>query len=238
MSPEARRLRGALALALRVQSRARFPHVYLGVAVALAALLRLAAIEWRELLLPLLLLGEPGTLGLYLVAAHRYYERNSGMDVALRVTPLPRATVVAAPVLTTACLGTLAGLTIQALVLGVDARLVWLAPPLFGLVVFSGLVGFALAERFAEFTRFLLGSVVPNLVLSLPFTTALGWVPPLWLVWLPSQWAVSAFVEVTRGEPDPALWAACCAGLAAANAAAMLVAMGAERSAAEAVSPA
>jgi fluoroquinolone transport system permease protein len=238
VSPEARRLRGALALALRVQSRARFPHVYLGVAVALAALLRLAAVEWRELLLPLLLLGEPGTLGLYLVAAHRYYERNSGMDVALRVTPLPRATVVAAPVLTTACLGTLAGLIIQALVLGVDVRLLWLAPPLFGLVVFSGLVGFALAERFAEFTRFLLGSVVPNLVLSLPFTTALGWVSPLWLVWLPSQWAMSVFVQMSRGEPDPALWAACCAGLAAANAAAMLVAMGAERSTAEAVSPA
>ena len=238
MSPEARRLLAALALALRVQARARFPHVYLGVALALAALLRLAADEWRELLLPVLLLGEPGTLGLYLVAAHRYYERNSGMDIALRVTPLPRASVVAAPVLTTACIGTLAGLTIQALVLGVDMRLVWLAPPLFGLVAFTGLVGFALAERFAEFTRFLLGSVAPNLLLSLPFATALGWLPPLWLVWLPSQWAVSAFVDVTRGKPDPALWAACCAGLAAANAAAMLVAMGAERSAAEAVSPA
>jgi hypothetical protein len=80
--------------------------------------------------------------------------------------------------------------------------------------------------------------VLPNLVISLPFTSALGWVPPLWLVWLPSQWAVSAFMEVTRGHPDPALWAACCAGLAAANAAAMLVAMSAGRSATEAVSPA
>jgi hypothetical protein len=49
---------------------------------------------------------------------------------------------------------------------------------------------------------------------------------------------MSVFVQMSRGEPDPALWAACCAGLAAANAAAMLVAMGAERSTAEAVSPA
>jgi fluoroquinolone transport system permease protein len=238
VSRDAHRLAAALTLALRVQARASFPHVYLGVAVALAGLLRMASTEWRELLLPVLLLGEPGLLGLYLVAAHRYYERNNGMDTALRVTPLPRATVVAAPVLVTAAQGTLAGLIIQGLVLGVDARLLWLVPPLFGLVVFSGLVGFALAERFSEFTRFLLGSVPANLLLNLPFTTALGWIAPVWLVWIPSQWAVSGFVSIARGAPDPVLWSACCAGLAAADAAAMHVALGAERAAAEAPSPA
>ena len=205
----------ALRLALRVQVRAGFPQVYLGVALVLAAALRWVVPEWRELLLPALLLGEPGTLGIFLVAAHRFYDRNQRADAALLVTPIGDAAFIAAPVLATTLWGTAAGLAIQALVLGVDARLVALAAPLALTVAFSGLVGWLVAGLFGEFTRFLLGSVPATLVLLLPIVGLVAGLPPEALVWLPSQWALVAFAETASAAPDPALVLACCAGLAA-----------------------
>ncbi len=225
MSGNATGLANAVRLAMRVQAAARFPHVYLGVALALALVLRFVLPQWRELVLPVLLLSEPGTLGIFLVAAHRFYDRNQRADAALLVTPLGEAAFVAAPVLATTVWGTAAGLLIQGVGLGVDERLVFLVIPMALSVALSGLVGWLLAGVFAEFTRFLLGSAPAVLLYSLPVVTVVGWLPPVALVWLPSQWALTAFAELTRATPDPALLVACCAGLAAANALGMTLAM-------------
>ncbi len=232
----AHRVVPALRLAFRVQVAARFPHVYLGVALALALLLRLLGGEWSERLLPVLVLSEPGTLGVYLVAAQRFYARNEGTDVALQVTPLPPRVEVVAPILVTAFLGSVAGLLIQAVVLGVDFRLLLLAPPLFFTVVLSGVIGQHLSAVFSEFTRFILGSIPAMLAFLLPTATLLGWLAPSALVWLPTQWAFAAFRTIVDGPPDGSLWALCTAALlAAAGAGLFLVTGRAERRPAEAI---
>lgn len=218
-------LANAVRLALRVQAAARFPHVYLGVALVLALALRFGLPQWIDLALPVLLLTEPGTLGVFLVAAHRFYDRNQRADAALLVTPLGEAAFVAAPVLATTVWGTAAGLLIQSVAHGVDSRLALLVVPLALSVALSGLVGWLVAGVFAEFTRFLLGSVPAVLLFTLPVVTVVGVLPPEALVWLPSQWALSAFSELTRPTPDLALVFACCAGLAAANALCMTLAV-------------
>jgi fluoroquinolone transport system permease protein len=215
-------LAAALRLSLAVQTRAKFPHVYLGVALVLALALRLLADDWRPVLLPVLLLGEPGTLGLYLVAAQRYYARNEGTDVALQVTPLAPSLEIAAPILVTAVLGTVAGVLIQSIALGIDARLALLVPPLFFTVVLSGVVGVFLADVFSEFTRFILGSIPAIVAFQLPLASLLGWLPPIALAWLPSQWSLSAFTTLTSDAVNGPLWAACCAALAATSGAGML----------------
>lgn len=225
MSASAAGLANAVRLALRVQIAAGFPQVYLGVALALALALRFGLPQWIEFGLPVLLLSEPGTLGIFLVAAHRFYDRNQRADAALLVTPLGEAAFVAAPVLATTVWGTAAGLLIQAVALGVDARLALLVIPMALSVALSGLVGWLAAGVFAEFTRFLLGSAPIVLLYSLPVATVAGLLPPLAFVWLPSQWALTAFSELAGTTPNTALLAACCAGLAAANALGMTLAV-------------
>lgn len=225
MSASAAGLANAVRLALRVQAAARFPHVYLGVALVLALALRFGLPQWIDLALPVLLLTEPGTLGIFLVAAHRFYDRNQRADAALMVTPLGEAAFVAAPVLATTVWGTAAGLLIQCVALGVDTHLALLVVPMALSVALSGLVGWLLAGMFGEFTRFILGSVPAVLLYSLPVATVVGVLPPEALVWLPSQWALTAFSELTHAAPDPALLSACCAGLAAANALGMTLAV-------------
>jgi hypothetical protein len=223
-------LLNAVRLALRVQAAARFPHVYLGVALALAGLVRFAFTDLTQWAVPVLLLGEPGTLGIFLVAAHRMYDRNQRADAALLVTPVGEAAFVAAPVLATTAWGTAAGVLIQAVALGIDARLALLVVPLALCVSLSGLLGWLLAGIFSEFTRFLLGCFPVVLLYSLPVLTVFGLLPPEAFLVLPSQWAVTAFVELTGPSPDPALLCACCAGLAAANALGMTLAVRVMRS--------
>lgn len=216
---EAARLAHAVRLVLLVQARSRFPHVYLGVALAMTVAVRLLARQHAELVVPALLLGEPGTLGVFLVAGQRFLERNERSATALLVTPLPSGTSIAALVIGTALVGTAAGAVLQGGVLGVDARLALLLPPLFLTVTLSGLLGYVLSGYFSEFTRFILGAVPPLFVYSLPFASHFGLVPPLALVWLPTQWSIAAFANLARPEPDLAAWSAECAALAAANAA-------------------
>jgi fluoroquinolone transport system permease protein len=211
VSTSAAGLANAVRLALRVQAAARFPHVYVGVALLLALALRFGLPEWIDVALPILLLNEPGTLGIFLVAAHRFYDRNQRADAALLVTPLSEAAFVAAPVLATTVWGTAAGLLIQAVAQGVDTRLALLVVPMALSVALSGLVGWLLAP------------VV--LIYSLPIATVVGVLPPEALVWLPSQWALTAFSELANTTPNLALVFACCAGLAAANALGMTLAV-------------
>jgi hypothetical protein len=63
------------------------------------------------------------------------------------------------------------------------------------------------------------------LIYSLPIATVVGVLPPEALVWLPSQWALTAFSELANTTPNLALVFACCAGLAAANALGMTLAV-------------
>ncbi len=187
------RLLGAVRLTLVVQSRSYFPHVYLGLALLVLAAFRLTALaDYATLLLPAFLLGEPGTLGVYLVAAQRYLERIEGSVTALRVTPLRRGESVAAPVIATGLVGTGAGALLQAGVLGVDLRVLALLPPLFLTVTLSGLLGFWLSILFRDFTRFILGSALPILVFSLPLFSYFGLAPRWAFVWVASDFGLTA----------------------------------------------
>ena len=212
------RLLGAVRLTLAVQSRSYFPHIYFGLALLTIAAFRLTALaDFAALLVPAFLLGEPGSLGVYLVAAQRYLERNEGSVTALRVTPLRRGEAVAAPVLATGLLGTAAGASIHAGVIGVDWRVLALLPPLFLTVTLSGLLGFWLSIQFREFTRFILGSALPILVFSLPLFSYFGLAPRWAFVWVPSDFGLAAFAQLARGVADPGAWVVQVVALLAAN---------------------
>lgn len=214
------RLLAAVRLTLAVQARSRFPHIYFGLALLTLTAFRFTALgDHVELLLPAFLLGEPGSLGVYLVAAQRYLERNEGSATALRVTPLRCAESVAAPVLATALVGTGAGALIQAGVLGVDLRLLALLPPLFLTVTLSGLLGFWLSIRFREFTRFLLGSMPPLAVYSLPLVAFFGLAPRWAFAWVPTDPGLAAFANLVQPAPEPGAWLLQVAALLAFNAA-------------------
>ena len=88
------RLWNALRLVLLVQRRSRFLHIYLGVAVLTVLVIRLLIPEHLNgRVVPAVLLGEPGTLGILLVAAYAYLERN---EVRTRRFPSVRAGLSAA----------------------------------------------------------------------------------------------------------------------------------------------
>lgn len=214
----AARLLGAVRLTLAVQARSRFPHIYFGLALLTLAAFRFTGLaDHVALLLPAFLLGEPGSLGVYLVAAQRYLERSEGSATALRVTPLRRGESVAAPVVATGLIGTGAGALIQAGVLGVDLRLLALLPPLFLTVTLSGLLGFWLSIQFREFTRFILGSVAPLAIYSLPFVSYFGLAPRWAFAWVPTDAGLAAFANLVQPAPDPGAWLLQLAALLAFN---------------------
>jgi fluoroquinolone transport system permease protein len=192
----------ALALVVRVQWRASFPHVYLGIAVLMGILLRTVLADFSQLLFPLFLLGEPATLGVLLVAAQSYYDRNEGSVRALAVTPLGVGEYAIALAAATALWAVLAGLVIQAIVLGVDLRLLLLILPLFAMAVFAGLVGLAVSSLFTEFTRALMGQIPFTAVLMLPCLSYVGVAPDLAFAWVPSAAALRAFSALTQPQAD------------------------------------
>ena len=158
----------ALRLVWLVQARSYFYHVYFGLAVLTVLAFRLALPEsFVAPALPLFLLGEPGMMGLFMVAAHLYYGLNEGSVHAVAVTPLGNGEIVTALAVGSAVVPTAAGVLIFGGVIGVDLRLVWLVPPLFLMAVVSGLLGLATATFFDEFTRFILGSI-PIMLAALP----------------------------------------------------------------------
>ena len=194
----------ALQLFLLAQWRRRFPHVYIGMALLTVLGFRLAIPEQHaESLVPAFLLAEPGTLALTLVAAQACLERSERSVTALAVTPLRSGEYVFAMVLASALLATLAGMLLQGGVLGVDLRLLLLLPPLLMTATLAGFLGLGLAARFSEFTRFLVGGLMPATVLILlPFLSYFGLAPRLAFAWIPSDAALFSLANLARPDPD------------------------------------
>jgi fluoroquinolone transport system permease protein len=199
------RAANAVRLFLLAQWRCRFPHVYLALAVPTVLAFRLAIPErYAESLVPAFLLAEPGTLALTLVAAQSYLERGERSVTALAVTPLRSGEYVFAVVLASALVATLAGMLIQGGVLGIDLRLVLLFPPLLLTATLAGLLGLGLSAHFSEFTRFLVGGLMPAMmVIQLPFLSYFELAPRLAFVWIPTDAALFGLANLAR--PDPAL---------------------------------
>jgi fluoroquinolone transport system permease protein len=204
-----RRVPNAVRLFLLAQWRCRFPHVYVGMALLTVLAFRLAIPEqYAESLVPAFLLAEPGTLALTLVAAQAYLERGERSLTALAVTPLRSGEYVFAVVLASALVATLAGVLIQGGVLGVDLRLVLLVPPLLLTATLAGFLGLGLSARFSEFTRFLMGGLIPAmLVIELPYLSYFELVSRLSFAWIPSDAALFALANLARPDPDALLYA-------------------------------
>ncbi len=198
------RFPNAVRLFLLAQWRCRFPHVYLGMALATVLAFRLAIPEqYAGWLVPAFLLGEPGTLALTLVAAQAYLERGERSVTALAVTPLRSGEYVFAMVLASALVATAAGMLIQGGVIGLDLRLLLLFPTLILTATLAGFLGLGLSARFSEFTRFLIGGLMPAmLVIQLPFLSYFELAPRLAFVWIPSDAALFGMANLARPDPD------------------------------------
>jgi len=196
-----RRFLSAVRLLLTVQRRAGFLHVYAGMTIVTVLLVRLALPSaWHVWAVPAVLLGEYGTMGLFLTAAHGYLERIEGSDAALVVTPLLPREQVAAMVAAPALVATLSGVALVAAILGLDARTLLLLPPLGLTATLAGALGIVLASRHAEFTRFLVAAVPVVTVFSLPYLSYFGVTPRWSFAWLPWDAALFAFAALARGE--------------------------------------
>ncbi len=200
-----RRIANAVSLQLRVQWRSFFPHVYLGMAVLAIAVFHFAVpAEYTEWFLPAFLFAEPGVLGFTLVTAQLFLERGEGSVTALAVTPLRSGEYVFSLVLTSALLATLAGLVVAAGVEGVDWRLAHLIAPLFTTTLLIGFLGIAIAARFREYTRFLVGGLMPVMMLLLaPLWAYFELLPRAGFVWIPSDAAIFAIAHASRADLDP-----------------------------------
>jgi hypothetical protein len=196
-----RRCLSAVRLLLTVQARAGFLHVYAGVTILTVLIVRLALpTAWHAWAVPAILLGEYGTMGLFLTAAQRYLERIEGSDAALVVTPLQPREQVAAMVAAPALVATLSGIALFAAILGFDARTLLLLPPLALTATLAGALGIVLASRHAEFTRFLVAAVPVVAVFSLPYLSYFGLTPRWSFAWLPWDAALFAFGALARGD--------------------------------------
>lgn len=198
---------GQLVLATRLflvtQQRVRFPQIYFGVALLTIIAFRAFLTENTIIaILPVFLLGEPGTLGFVLVAAHVYLERNEKSVVALCVTPLRGWIYVSAVVVASAIVATGAGVLVQAGTIGLDVRLGLLAPILLLTATLFGFIGFAIAGYFSEFTRFLLGAGPIGLLIMLPLVSYFDLASRWSCAWVPSDAALYAFANLVRSAPD------------------------------------
>jgi hypothetical protein len=202
-----RRVLVAVRLLLTVQRRSGFLHVYLGVAVATILAIRFGIpASWYPYAVPALLLGEYGTMGVFMTGAHRYLERIEGSNVALVVTPLTPAEQTAAMILAPALVATAAGSAVQIGVLGFDARALLLVPPLFLTAVLAGITGIVLSSRCREFTGFIIASVPVTTLFSLPYLSFFGAVPRWSFVWLPWDASLFSFGNLARPEPVLRVW--------------------------------
>jgi fluoroquinolone transport system permease protein len=192
-----RRVRAAVRLVLLAQTRARFPHFYLAVTLGVVAALRFAVPDaWLAVVLPVFLLAEPGLLGLNLAAAHRYLEQGERSTSALLVSPLRPAEYVLALVLGSAVLGTAAGLLGWLLIVGPDARALWLAPPLALQSLLAAVVGVGLSLRYPDFTSFVLRAIPWAALLQAPLFAHFGLVDWAVVAPVPSTPALLAFREL------------------------------------------
>jgi hypothetical protein len=196
------RVASAVRLLLTVQARSGFIQVYIGVAVATVIAVRLLIpVKWATILVPAVLLGEYGTMGVFLVAAQRFLERNEKSTTALAVTPLGNREQVVAMILAPGLVATVAGTIVFAGILGVDERLLFLLAPLFLTAFLAGCVGLILSCHYDEFTRFIMGAIPVVTVFSLPFLSYFDLTPRWSFAWLPWDAALFSFSNLAGVEP-------------------------------------
>jgi hypothetical protein len=88
-------------------------------------------------------------------------------------------------------------------ILGLDWRLAWLCAPLFLTATLGGFLGLGLSARHADFTRFLVVSLMPaTVVMQLPLLSYFELLPRMSFAWLPSDAALFAFANLARPDPD------------------------------------
>jgi hypothetical protein len=197
------RVLNATRLLLKVQGRSGYLHVYAAVSVATVVAVRaLLPDEWWPIVVPAVLLGEYGTMGVFMVGALHHLGRIEGSNSALVVTPLTHREHVAARVFAPALVATPAGILVHGGILGADHRALALVLPLFLTTCLAGTTGLILASRHAEFTRFLMGSVPVICVFSLPYLSFFNVVPRYTFVWLPWDAALFSFANLARAAPE------------------------------------
>lgn len=200
----ASRLANAVRLMLLVQYRSGFLQIYFGVTFATILIVRAFLPEpWWSVVVPGLLLGEYGTMGVFMVAAMRFLERREGSTAALVVTPLSAREHVLAMILAPSVVAVVAGLAVYAGILGVDSRVLLLFAPLFLTTVLAGSVGLIVSSHYAEFTRFLLGAVPVVTIFSLPFLSYFDLTPRYTFAWLPWDAALFSFANVAADVLRP-----------------------------------
>ena len=198
------RLANAVRLMLLVQHRSGFLQIYFGVTFTTILIVRLFLPEtWWSIVVPALLLGEYGTMGVFMVAAMRFFERSEGSTAALVVTPLQAWEHVLAMILAPSAVAVVAGLAVFAGIFGVDGRLLFLFMPLFLTTVLAGSIGLIVSSHYAEFTRFLLGAIPIVTIFSLPFLSYFDLTPRYTFVWLPWDAALFSFANVVGDELRP-----------------------------------
>lgn len=203
-----RRFSAALRLQLLVQARSFFPHTYLGVALlTVLAFHFLLPESFRAWLVPAFMLGEPAMLGLSLVAALRYLEKNEHSLTALVVTPLRNGEYLVATVMASVLVACLAGVVIQAGVIGLDLRVALVIPPLFLVAFLVGLIGLALSTYAEEFPQFIVTRLIwVAIPLHAPLLAYFGVVPRAVFAWVPTDPALFAFAMLTGESFDPVLY--------------------------------
>ncbi len=198
-----RRILRATELGLRLQVRARFPQIWLVVTVpAVLAFLFAVPATATVWVLPVFLFAEPGMLGTNMSGAFRFMEQGDGTVAALMVTPLRPIEHLIGLALASTIVGTAFGTLTFLAVTQEVGRSGLVALPLFGLGFLSSLVGFALSMRFADFSRFILGSIPWVSVWQLPIFSYLGVGPAPAVWWIPSAAGLAALTDVMTTEPD------------------------------------
>jgi hypothetical protein len=195
------RIGNATRLLLQVQLRSGFLHVYFGLALASVVVVRwLLPESWALVVVPAMLLGEYGTMGLYLVAAQRLLEKNEKSASALAVTPLESWEQVTAMIVAPGLVATTAGVLLFAGSLGLDARTLFLLPPLACTTLLAGAGGVILSSYYSDFTRFLLASIPVVTLFQLPFLSFFSLTPRLSFAWLPWDAALFSFANLASTE--------------------------------------
>lgn len=195
------RIWNATRMLLRVQRRSGFLHIYFGISLAsLAAVRFLLPGSFAPVVVPVMLLSEYGTMGLYLVAAQRLLEKNEGSPEALAVTPLEGWEHVVAMILAPGLVATTAGLVLFAGSFGLDVRTLLLLPPLVLTTLLAGAMGIVLSSYFPEFTRLLLASIPVVALFQLPFLSFFSLIPRLAFVWLPWDAALFSFASLASDD--------------------------------------
>lgn len=203
-----RRLANALRLDLLIQTRYRFLPVYMVLAVAYAAAVRLTPLsDHAALLLPLFLFSEPGLLGFYLAAGHHYFERNENSLTALAVTPFRGEEYLLARAASNGLIATLAGVVLFGLVFLAPVKMLLLIPPLFLTATLFTLLGLSFSAYFDDFMAFVFASALVQIPLVLPYLAYFGLAPVWAFAWVPSHPAIFSFSNLTSVQPSMLLYA-------------------------------